>query len=353
MTATDVKNWVIAADFFAGPGARWLDDFISDARFSFTKVAPPVAAASWHSQRSRVTSLSVWLRHFRQARTALAQNPDGVVTCFPQLAMCAALIKRFGRRKPALIAYNYNLGALPGGWRQKLARLVAAQIDCFVVHSPQEQSRYAAYLGVDPERIIFAPLQRGKITLARAEDKDAPFVLAMGSAHRDYPTLIEAVDALGIPTTIVTRPDEVARLAHKEHVTFLSGLSQQDCMDLLARARLSVTPVANLETASGQVTFVNAMMLGVPVIATACPGTDGYIDDGRTGVLVPPFKADVLAREIERLWQDGAARDRLAAAARIDAQERFSDEVAAARLAAIMAQLTCAPEHEEETRSNA
>ena len=337
--AAATRTWVVVAAFFEGPDARWLDDFIARDGLAFRKQPPPAAVASWHGGRGRRTGAGAWLSHLRQARRAMRGRPDGIIACFPPLAMCAALLKRLGRHKPRIIAYNYNLGSLPGGLRRRLARAVAPQIDRYVVHAPSEVGPYAAYLGIPRDRVRFVPLQRGTIEQARDEDEAAPFALAMGSAHRDYATLVAAVDALAVPTVIVTRRADADALPASPHVTLRSDLSAQDCMDLLARARLSVTPISNLETASGQVTILDAMQLGVPVVATRCPGTDGYVEDGRTGLLVAPFDADALRAAIAALWNDPDRRRALSEAARAVARTRFSDAAAAAALEALIGEL--------------
>lgn len=325
-------DWIVIAAFFRDKNARWLDDFIEGEGISFSKLAPPGKWRDWHAGRLRITPLTSWIGHMRHARAAVRLAPAGIVTCFPQLAICAAFWKKFGSAKPHLIAYNFNLGELRPGLRQRLARSVAGQIDCYVVHSPEEVARYAAYLDIPQDRVQFVPLQRGEIEILRDEDTEAPFVVAMGSAHRDYPTLIRAVDRLGVPTVIVTRAADIAALPQSPHVTFRSGMSEQECLELQARARICVTPIANMTTASGQVTFINAMQLGVPVVATRCPGTEGYIEHGKDGLLVAPFDVDDMAAAIDRLWQDPGLRESLADAARLTARTRFSDEVAAKRL---------------------
>ncbi len=154
----------------------------------------------------------------------------------------------------------------------------------------------------------------------------------MGSAHRDYPTLIHAAERLNVPTVIVTRASDIASLPKSPHVTFRSGMTEQDCLELLARATICVTPIANMTTASGQITFINAMQLGVPVIATRCPGTEGYIKHGSDGLLVAPFSVDEMVYTIDQLWHDSTLRMQLAGTARIAARERFSDQAAANRL---------------------
>jgi glycosyltransferase involved in cell wall biosynthesis len=150
----------------------------------------------------------------------------------------------------------------------------------------------------------------------------------MGSAHRDYPTLIQAVDVLNIPTVIVTRESDISRLPQSPFVTFKSGLTERECFEMLAKARISVTPIANLETASGQTTFIAAMHIGVPVIATACPGTEGYIEHRRNGILLPPLDVDAMKDAVADLWNDKTCRVRLSSAACAEAMARFSDKAA-------------------------
>lgn len=326
------QDWAVVADFFESDEARWLDDFITDDTLRFTKIMAAARLVDWHLGKTRVTGYRRWITYFQQARRAFAQDPDGVITCFPQLAMCAGLIKRLRRARTPIIAYHYNLGAFQSGLRQRLARFAARGIDRFVVHSPLEVESYAAYLGQPQERFAFIPLQRGDVALTREEERQEPYLLSMGSAHRDYPTLIKAVDALKIRTLIVTRADDVARLPQSPFVTYKSDLTRLECRQLLAKARMSVTPISNLVTASGQITFVDALRLGVPTIVTRCPGTAGYIDHMRTGVLVEPFDVAEMQEQVERMWNDTEWRADLSAAALAEADARFTDDAVARQL---------------------
>jgi len=330
-----MPKWNIAARFFTSTEDRWLDDFIRDPDLSFRKIVF-MRDESWHDSKNPRTSGKQWLNVLSQSCRAFQGRPDGIITCFPQLAMTVAILKRLTFRGTHLVAHNFNLGGFPGGLRQRLARFAARAIDVFIVHSPLEVASYADYLGVPAPRVKFVPLQRGKITLARVEDMATPFLLAMGSAGRDYRTLIAAADSLGVHTIIVTRQDIIKSLPKSEHVTFRHGLSEAECLELLAGARLSVVPLGNLQTASGQVTFVNAMMLGVPLIATRCPGTEGYIENGVTGVLVAPFDRAGMTQAIATLWNDAPLRAELAERERVFAHAHLSDEAAAKSLGTLL-----------------
>lgn len=110
------------------------------------------------------------------------------------------------------------------------------------------------------------------------------------------------------------------------NVTVRSGLTIDACHELVQRARLSVVPVDNPFTASGQITLLDAMMFGRATIMTRCPASTDYVDDGRTALLVRAGDHDELRTAIERVWEDAELRASLGRAARQAAVSRFSDE---------------------------
>ena len=67
-----------------------------------------------------------------------------------------------------------------------------------------------------------------------------------------------------------------------------------------------------------------AMAHGRPVVASAVGGLADAIEDGSTGILVPPRDPAALRSAIERLLADRALRERLGEAARARAREAFS-----------------------------
>jgi glycosyltransferase involved in cell wall biosynthesis len=76
-------------------------------------------------------------------------------------------------------------------------------------------------------------------------------------------------------------------------------------------------------------TAMEAQACGVPVIATRVAAVAEVVDDGVTGVLVPPERPDAIADAVLRLLGDGALRARMGAAGREAALERFDVERAA------------------------
>lgn len=68
--------------------------------------------------------------------------------------------------------------------------------------------------------------------------------------------------------------------------------------------------------------LAEAMVTGMPVIATAVGGIPSMVEDGRTGLLIPPRQPQALSQAICGLLDDVARREQLGSAARQIARQR-------------------------------
>lgn len=93
--------------------------------------------------------------------------------------------------------------------------------------------------------------------------------------------------------------------------------------------------------------ILEAMALGVPVIATRHGGPVDIIEEGRSGFLVTPSDTEALANAIERLAADEGLRRSLGAAGRERVASHFSASVAGERIVDIYNQLTVRGSHNE------
>jgi glycosyltransferase involved in cell wall biosynthesis len=67
------------------------------------------------------------------------------------------------------------------------------------------------------------------------------------------------------------------------------------------------------------------MAAGLPTVATEYPGVGAVVDEGETGLLVPPGDAAAVAEAIRSLVEAGpAARDAMGAAGRAKAERLWS-----------------------------
>lgn len=330
-------HWIVTAPFMAGPGDTWLDRFVPGARHSFATVHAPYA----HDRSRRNTGAGEWRDYFGHAAEAWAARRQagaatGIVTVFPQLALAVGMRQRLSPRRTPVLAWTFNVGRLPGGPKRRLAQLAMARVDRFVVHSRHEITAYSDWLDLPPERFRYVPLQRPLRPIEFAEEEREPFLLAMGSARRDYRLLFDVVESLGLRTIVVAGAQALAGLRVPANVEVRSGLDIAECHALAQRARINVVPVDNPNTASGQVTLVDSMLFARPTVATRSVGTEDYDNDGRTALLVPAGDRQTMRETIAGLWDDPARRAAIGAAARRFVAEKLSDQATANTLGAIL-----------------
>jgi glycosyltransferase involved in cell wall biosynthesis len=78
-----------------------------------------------------------------------------------------------------------------------------------------------------------------------------------------------------------------------------------------------------------QVSLLEAMAAGRPIVATAIGGTPDAVQDAQTGLLVPPADAPALASAVLELLRDRQRMERMSEAGRRRAEERFDARVVA------------------------
>jgi glycosyltransferase involved in cell wall biosynthesis len=216
--------------------------------------------------------------------------------------------------------------------RQRLLMRWAARLVRPFVCVSHDSARYAAehgiaaarlrvlWNGIDLERFPYqGPQTTGPaVTVARlSPEKDVQNLLRaarlIADAHPDF--------RLEIAGDGPCR-EELLRLAGElrlgEHVRFLGEVSEVPA--LLARASVFVLPS---QSEGISLTILEAMASGLPVVATRVGGNPEVIDDGRTGVLVPPRNPAALAHAIGRMIASPDEAQRFARAGRHRAEAHF------------------------------
>ncbi len=337
-------HWKLVTSFLLTKDQPWIHGEVQSPNHSFDIITADYA----HDRSRKNTSGREWLDYFGQAMRAWVaawrspQRPVGFITAFPPLAVCVGLVKRLTGSKAPIVAWAFNLSRKYEGRKRKLAAFALARVNIFVVFSRREITTYSDMLALPRDRFVYVPFTEEMVAPEFAEDDADPFILAMGTANRDYATMVEAVSDLGLRTVIIAGPRAIDAASVPPNVTVLSGLTLAACHALCQKARINVVPLDTDDTASGQVTVRYAMMFGKAVIATTSIGTEDYIEDGVTGLLVPPRDAPAMAAAIKALWNNTAERHAMGQAARIWLLANAGFEVGPQRLAEILEQVRLA-----------
>jgi glycosyltransferase involved in cell wall biosynthesis len=155
-------------------------------------------------------------------------------------------------------------------------------------------------------------VQKGSLELLRSVDRvasrfpDVEYVIA-GARHNSIDDRM-LNSALGVNGT-------------RKHVRMVGHVPWQNLADLYRRASVFVMP-SFYETFG--ISVIEAMAFGLPVVATRAGGLPEVVEDGVTGILVPPGDSEALAEAQLRLLLDPDLRRRMGQAGRERVQSEFT-----------------------------
>jgi glycosyltransferase involved in cell wall biosynthesis len=128
---------------------------------------------------------------------------------------------------------------------------------------------------------------------------------------------------------------KIAELSLQHRVRLLGSLPHQAVIEKYKEATTFVLPcvtAANGDRDGIPNVILEAMAMGLPVVSTRHSGIGEAVEDGRSGLLVPPGDSTALAGSLAQLIGDEELRERLGRFARERVVEFFDVEVNVTRL---------------------
>ena len=175
-----------------------------------------------------------------------------------------------------------------------------------------KRSYYRQLLGAGPQDVVVAHVAR----FDRLKDH---FTAVSAFQHlRDIPIKLILV---GDGPTRKDVENAIQNMNLKESVRLLGY--RQDIPELLAASDIFLLTSLNEGI---PVTIIEAMMAGLPVVATEVGGVSELVVKDETGLLVPPQNPGEIARALHRLAADSELRTRLGQAGRHRAETLFSED---------------------------
>jgi glycosyltransferase involved in cell wall biosynthesis len=191
---------------------------------------------------------------------------------------------------------------------------------------------------IEPE-VLLAQRTNRDMRAVLGLPKDTPLFGVVGrlSDQKGMPYLIAAMREIraelpGARLLIVGNGEKAAELH-----ALVSELGLDNCITFLGPRTDVADIVAGLDVFVSSslweglpTVILEAMLLGVPVVATNIAGSRDLVIDGRTGLLAPARDSAALARMIIRQYQQPARAKAMAAAARTHIEQFTIREVAQA-----------------------
>jgi glycosyltransferase involved in cell wall biosynthesis len=317
-----------------------------------------LGAGSWPATASALAGLTESVRpdliHTMLYRSTIHGRVAGVRHRVPVLT---SLVNTVYSSPPATVTANPRKQELARAVDRFTARHVNA---AFHAVSDAVRRDAIAGLGVAPDRVVVIPRGRDVSRLGRPScerraaarttlglEADQPVVVFVGrhEAQKDHPTVLRAAARLVArhpqlallmvgregPTTAAVR-ELSSSLGLDGNVRWLGH--RGDVPEVLAAADV-FTLATRHEGMPGVV--LEAMGLGVPVVATDIPPMREVVEAGGSGILVPPDDDGAFERALDELLLDPAARQRMGARGRAIFEAEYTMDASADRTAALYA----------------
>jgi len=232
-----------------------------------------------------------------------------------------------------------------------------AAADLIVATSQGVAHDLTGRFGVNPDqiRVLANPVDLDRVRAATVEPiaanvfpaGEAPLIIAAGrlADAKNYPLMIDAFAALrqAMPARLCILGQgeleaSLRRLIVERRLEDSISLGGFQANPWKYIARADVFLLTSRYEGFGNV-LIEAMACGVPVIATASPGTRDIVTDGVDGVLVEAHTAGAVAGALSRVLGDASYLQRLRVGAARSA-EQFGLSTAVARYAAVLREAT-------------
>lgn len=278
------------------------------------------------SSEWRASRFQARLRMITDAFTLgrLAKDFKTVVlsTVGAEAGLTAALIKLRSRSTRVIV---FDFLAPKAEFPHWMARAMLGFIDRFLVIRSGDCAMLGRRFGVPAQRCSFLrwPVRADQIPTTTSE---AGYVYAAGWAHRDWPTLVEALDQSKLPAKIAPGREVDVPADSRHRIEVLDMPSPDQGRQLAAHASVIAVVMVDTDLPSGPLVLLDAMAAGKAVVATAVNGTRDYVRAEQTALVVPPGNPASLSAALTRLASDPELRARLGAAARTETLDRCSLE---------------------------
>jgi len=227
-----------------------------------------------------------------------------------------------------------SLGYALRNYTARVSGNIVDNVSVFIVLSEFQRQRFIQG-GIKPDRIEVLPLITAPPANAASSENLGDLITYVGRAspEKGIEDFVAAAGTLpDLSFAVAGALERMPQLVHTspKNIKWLGFLNEKDLTDVYRRSRIIVMPSRCYESFSNAV--ADAMIMGIPVIASRRGGLPEVVDDGSTGLLFEGGNVEELVSKIKSLYSNANLCSEMGRAGKIKAQIQYSPEAVYARL---------------------
>lgn len=253
---------------------------------------------------------------------------DIVISGDPRIALAVGIVNRLTRARVKHVVWDFNTHQIYQGLKRSVARFAFRDVGRIVVYSNHEKQVYSTMLNLPVEKVVFKHYTGPYLEDERYTDlpgQKGDYVVSGGFSGRNYRHLAAVAARLrDVPFVVLTYPEAVRGLSFPPNVRIIGGISEVEYCRYVANAKLCFLPLANKETANGQIAIVQAMALKTLLVTNLTEGTKDYLLPGHNCLVYDEEDMPATAEMIRATLADDRLRERIVCNAHRYATEHFT-----------------------------
>lgn len=196
-------------------------------------------------------------------------------------------------------------------------------VDTFTSVASVQCEKFSRAFGVPKNKFRFIPWGIADIapSLERLRRDSEPYFFCAGRSNRDWNIVFDTFGNTDIPCKFIF--SDKSYIGKYKNIEMRSNVPDDEYFGLSINSYCVIISIDNCGLAGGEITILNAMQFGKPVILIQDDPHTDYVFDGVTGFVVPKDTKCIL-EAATKLLNDKALRDEMAKNAREYYEKKYT-----------------------------
>ena len=257
-----------------------------------------------------------------------AQQYDVVISHGAPSGLIYALLSRFKKKENRPLHVIIDVGSMNMGRNNRLEisiiKVALKSNPAIIYHSSIQKIYYETHYKKIIKQSLFIPFGVNIREFLPLGLPAADYVLAFGCGNRDYQTLVNAWQEIDTSTCLYIIGD--TSIESCGNIVSFPKLPVLELKQYIAKSLFVVIPMPVFNYSYGQMSFLQSMAMGKPVIVTETPSSTDYLQKAQGAFLVNPYNKTDMKTKIEYLLNNKDKLDDFGNNARNDITNYHFDE---------------------------